>query len=273
MPIKNNGNVVINSTQRTTNLLEFDERFNDIDFTAYIFFGKALRRKNRRRVIVNPVRGLQNTRDKLTQHRLLRDAQIKKPAFLRNRQEAEHFLRNNPDKKIVAKRTNHSRGRGMYRIENLDALYNVNPIVFDENQYYFEEFVECNREWRVHVSQFQEDEVVAYRKCLRQEYIDEWRKTEAGKPWIRNMDTCYYKADSEEDKKDWWNDIVAECKRGIEVLGIDIAGCDVGENTRTGEFYIYEINSACGLGESSREAYSEAIETIIEAKARQKGYL
>jgi len=261
---------IINTSQRTQKFLELKER----NHRVYVQFGKAKKNKARPRVVVNHLQGLRNTRDKLVQHMLLSGASISKPRFFRNRVEVEAYLRENPEAKVVAKRVNHSRGRGMHRINGLEALYNANPVVFDDSRYYFEEFVNCNREWRIHVSRFQNEPVVAYRKCLRQDYIDQWREEEdIDKPWIRNMDTCYYKLESGEDKKPWFNDMVAECKRAIEVLGLDIGGVDVGENTKVdgGAFYIYEVNSACGMEENTRAAYQSAIETIIDEKARVKG--
>lgn len=265
---------IINTSQKTQKYLELKPR----DFNVFVQFGKAKKKKPRPRVTVNYLNGLRNTRNKVTQHQLLQQAGIKKPRFMRTATEAGAFLRENPDAIIVAKRVNHSRGRGMYRINGLEAFNSrsLNPIVFDQEQYYFEEYVDCNREWRIHVSQYQDNEVIAYRKCLRQEYVDEWRESEeVDKPWIRNMDTCYYKLDSNGDKQPWWDDMVAECKRAIEVLGMDIAGIDIGENTKVegGDFYIYEVNSACGMEENTREHYEQAIETIIDAKARKKNLI
>jgi len=263
--------VVINTTQKTQKYLELK---GIPGLTTYVQFGKAKKNKKKKRVIVNPLQGLRNTRNKYQQHILLQEANIKKPRFLRNYKEAIGFMREtgNP---IVAKRVNHSRGRGMYLIKNEEELFACNPIVLDDSRYFFEEFVICNREWRIHVSRYHDEEVVAYRKCLLGEVVEEVKKKDLKKPWIRNLDTCYFKLDSEKDKMSWFGDMVAECKRAIEVLGMDIAGVDVGENNKVdgGEFYIYEVNSAPGMEDHTRSCYEKAIQEIIEIKAHEKGLI
>lgn len=262
--------VIINTSQRTQKYLNLT---GVPGVTSYVQFGKAKKNKKKRRIIINPLEGLQNTRNKYQQHILLQEAGIAKPQFLRNYQEAIQFM-NNTGKHIVAKRINHSRGRGMYRIKNEEELFACNPIILDDGIYYFEEFVTCNREWRIHVSRFHDQEVIAYRKCLLGDVLDEIKEKNEPKPWIRNLENCYFKLDSDSDKREWFPQMVAECKKAIEVLGMDIAGVDIGENTKVdgGAWYIYEVNSACGMEENTRSHYEMAINDIIQIKARMKGY-
>ena len=263
--VKDNGRIIINTTQRTQKFLE-PKGIEGI--RSYIQFGKAKANKKRPYLVVNPLRGLKNTRNKYRQHQLLEEAGIRKPKFIPNADLARQFLEEtgNP---VVAKRVNHSRGKGMYRIKSVEELYAANPIIFDAERYYFEEFVTCNREWRVSVSRYQDEEVVAYRKCLLGDVVEKIKANDEPKPWIRNLENCYFKLDSEADKMPWWNEIVAECKRAIEVLGMDIAAVDLGENNKIdgGAFYIYEVNSAPGMEEHTRQNYEEAINTIIRSKA------
>lgn len=269
--VKDNGRVIINTTQGTQKFLNL----KGIDgLTTYVQFGKGKKNKKRPRVVVNYVKGLQNTRNKYRQHQLLDAADIRKPKFLPNAQLAEEYLEATGNS-IVAKKVNHSRGRGMYKIDSVEELYACNPIVFDESRYYFEQFVVCNREWRIHVSAHHDEEVVAYRKCLLGEVMEEIRENDEDKPWIRNLDNCYFKLDSDEDKEPWFPEMVAECKRAIEVLGMDIAGVDIGENNKGDEpeYYIYEVNSACGMEENTREHYERAINDIIRNKANAKGLI
>lgn len=270
MPVeKADGQVVITTSQSTQKHLNIEPHR---DFITYLQFGVGKKDKARPRVVVNHLRGLRNTRDKYKQHILLEEAGIKKPKFMRTAQEAIDFI-NETGKWVVAKLHNHSRGRGMYRIKNEEELYAANPIILDERRYYFEEFVTCNREWRIHVSRFHDEEVVAYRKCLLGDVVEHLKENNLQKPWVRNLDNCYFKLNSEEDKEPWFGDMVAECKKAIEVLGMDIAGFDVGENNKVegGDFYIYEANSCCGMEENTREHYERAINDIVQIKARNKG--
>lgn len=249
--------VHINTSQRTQKFLELPE----YPVKVYLNFGKAKRKMIKPRIIINPVQGLRNTRDKLLQHQILQQHGIRKPRFFETHIEAIAYMEEtgNP---VVAKRINHSKCKGMYRFMNVDELNaSQDRRVFDSQYYYFEEFVQCNREWRVHVSVAQDDEVIAYRKCLRGDL-------EGDKPWFRNNDNCYFKLDSDEDKKENWPEIVAECKRAIEALGMDIAAVDLGEYTKKGarEFYIFEVNSAPGMEENTRRAYEQAIDRIVQSR-------
>lgn len=251
--------VHINTTQRTQKFLELPEYPTKV----YLNFGKAKRKMVKPRIIINPVQGLRNTRDKLRQHQLLQQAEIRKPRFFETHIEAIQYMEETGNA-VVAKRINHSKCKGMYKFNNTQELNNsADQRVFNSEYYYFEEFVVCNREWRIHVSVAQDEEVISYRKCLRGELLEDGEK-----PWFRNNDNCYFKLDSEEDKKENWPEIIAECKRAIEVLGMDIAAVDVGEYTKKGsrEFYIFEVNSAPGMEENTRKAYEQAINTLIVSR-------
>lgn len=251
---------IISTSQATQKLLELE----DAPIPVYVQFGKAKKDKRRgRRIIVNPLKGLMNTRNKLRQHQLLSEAGIRKPRFFVTHQEALAFMEETGTP-VVAKRINHSKCRGMYRFNTPDELRNSQDRRVFTPDYYFEEFVRCNREWRIAVSRYHENEVIAYRKCLREE-------VEGEKPWFRNNDNCYFKLDSDGDKKAWWPEIIAECRRALEVLGMDIAAVDIGENTKVegGAFYIYEFNSAPGMEENTRAAYAKAINEIIQIKLQK----
>lgn len=249
---------IISTSQATQKLLELDDQ----PIPVYVQFGKAKKDKRKgRRIIVNPLIGLQNTRNKLVQHRILTKAEVRKPRFFETHQEALDFM-STTGGAVVAKRINHSKCRGMYRFMNVEELNaSTDRRVFDRTQYYFEEFVKCNREWRIAVSRYHDNEVIAYRKCLR--------APEDMKPWFRNLDNCYFKMDIEGDKKEWWSQIMSEARKGLDALGMDIAAVDVGENTKTGEFYIYEFNSAPGMEDVTRAAYAKAINEIIAFKMKK----
>jgi|GEM_PF-6367915 len=257
---------VINTTQRTQKFLEL----NDYPFHTYVQFGKAKKRKKRPRVVVNPLSGLQNTRDKFVQQQLLLNAGLRVPQFFGDDVNAvREFLDNGGV--VVAKRFKHSKGRGMKKFSSREEFENdIHTVI---QRYYFQEFQEMNREWRIHVSKFQDEAVVAYRKCFKADIVEQYIDEVAPKPWFRNLVNCYFKLDGvEEDKKPWFDDMVLEAKRAIEVLGMDIAGIDMGENTKVdgGKFVIYEVNSACGMEEHTRSCYEKAIDKIINVKAQAK---
>lgn len=267
---KNDGQLIINTTQRTQKFLELEPR----PFKVYLQFGKGKANKGRPRVVVNSVKGLKKTRNKPLQQDLLSEDGIKVPTYFHHawQDAADHVEQNGG--KIVAKKNNHSRGRGIKLLSTPQEIREFGRR--KGNNYYYQTFHDMNREWRIHVSAYHDEPVVAYRKCLRGEVVERWRNDDDfEKPWVRNMENCYFKLNSEEDKEPWFDDMVAECKRAIEVLDMDIAGVDIGENNKVdgGDYVIYEVNSACGMEEVTRANYERCIEDIVDIKAQKKGLI
>jgi glutathione synthase/RimK-type ligase-like ATP-grasp enzyme len=268
MPVyKNDGQTVITKSQRTPRFLEVRPR----PFKVYLQFGVAKKNKVRPRVTVNYLRGIKNTRNKPRQQQLLHDAGIKVPQYFGGDADmAAGYLEQNGGQ-IVGKIENHSRGRGIKLFDNPDEL---SEFGWHRNNYYYQTYHDMNREWRIHVSNYHDEPVIAYRKCFRGEVVDAYRNGDMDKPWVRNMENCYFKLDGvEEDKEPWFDEMVEECKNAIDVLGMDIAGVDIGENNKVdgGDYVIYEVNSCCGMEETTRSHYEEAIEDIIDIKATRKG--
>lgn len=258
---------IINSTQPSPRKLELKE----YDFHVYPQFGKGKANKRRPRVVVNWVRGLKNTRNKPRQMRLLSEAGLRVPQFFDRDYRAAIDYMEETGNKVVGKRLKHSRGRGIRCFETPEQL-----LRFARTNYYYQAYCEMNREWRIHVSRYHTEPVCAYRKCFQGEVVDAYRSGEMEKPWVRNLENCYFKLEGvEDDKEPWFGDMVTECKRALEILGMDIAGIDVGENNKIqgGDYTIYEVNSACGMEDLTKEAYEKAVNDIIEIKARRKGLL
>lgn len=270
MPVsKNGGQTIITTSQSTQKYLEVARR----PFQVYLQFGVGKANKTRPRVTVNYVRGLQNTRDKPRQQQLLSDAGVRVPQYFgKTYYNAIDYLRDSGTP-IVGKRLKHSRGRGIKLFDDPDELERFAQR--NRGRYYYQTYHDMNREWRIHVSAYHDEPVCYYRKCLRGEIVEQWREEEIEKPWVRNLENCYFKLHSAEDRESWFDDMVAECKRAIEILDMDIAGVDIGENNKTdgGDFVIYEVNSCCGMEENTREAYEQALEDIIDIKARNKGLI
>lgn len=266
--VKNNGQLIINTTQRTQKFLELEPR----PFKIYLQFGKGKANKDRPRVVINWVKGLKKTRNKPLQQEILQNAGLRVPQFFGDDVvRVREYLRNGGT--VVGKRINHSRGRGIKKFTSGDEFATF--LNRNTREYYYQSFHDMNREWRIHVSAYHDEPVVAYRKCLRGEIVDRWRNDDAyEKPWVRNLENCYFKLNSDADREPWFDDMVQECKDAIDVLDMDIAGVDIGENNNNGgDYVIYEVNSACGMETHTRECYEEALEDIVTEKARGKGLI
>lgn len=143
----------------------------------------------------------------------------------------------------VMKKIEGSRGEAMKLVSNL-------IIKKEEKQgFYFERFVECDKEFRVHV--FNDFIIHIDRKCLRK-----------GKEhhWIKNLERYVYL----EKDTDLLNlNTKIDCIRAVRCLGLVFGAVDVGFNSKSKEHYIYEVNSAPGLRTITREKYQKAIKEYI----------
>ena len=118
-------------------------------------------------------------------------------------------------------------------------------------RFYWEQFTPYSREFRIHVSKWKWNEVFACEKRYRGN-ID----------WVRNKSTCVFERTFA--KPSAWRKILRACKKVLRVTGLDIAGFDVaveGEN-----FWIIEMNTACGMGHLTREAYTKELNKVTLIK-------
>lgn len=151
---------------------------------------------------------------------------------------------------LVVKRKAHSRGKGMSLINSqyeLDAI----KYRFDLDRYYWEQFIVFDREFRVHCSRHS-GEIFATEKVRR--------RAATGPNWIRNLESCRYKAKF--IRPPGWETLLEECKSLLNALGLDLGGLDIGYNVAQAKFYIIECNSACGMEDNTRAAYTKELNAI-----------
>jgi len=138
-----------------------------------------------------------------------------------------------------------SRGKGMTLIEDLKGASK-------EQDFYFEEFVECDMEFRVHVigkKVFHVD-----RKHLKNGREEHWMKnTNHG---YRYLETGTEKLTVKAKRS---------CIEAVHRLGLVFGAVDIGVNTKTREYYIYEVNSAPGLRTITKQKYQEALIKYIKS--------
>ena len=162
---------------------------------------------------------------------------------------------------ILAKRIFGFKGRGMVKINNYQELRN---FVTTENQsgYYFEEFHNYAKEYRLHMSQT--ECFMTWRKL---------RRNDATSRYFFNSENCNWVSDEHElfDEPTCWDEIMNQCIDAMVYTGLDICCFDVRVQSSRKEnpkFIIVECNSAPALGEKGVEAYKDAIENIIYLKSK-----
>ena len=152
---------------------------------------------------------------------------------------------------LIAKRNKRSGGAGMIKIDNaqefeefLESKVRVNNYN-KTNPYYLEKFKNYSREYRIHLSAAGHY-FYANRKLLTTDAQERWYRNDSNSIWATEENIDF-------NKPATWNDIVADCQKAREALGLDICGFDVRVN-KEGKWVIIEANSACSFGNNPNES-------------------
>jgi glutathione synthase/RimK-type ligase-like ATP-grasp enzyme len=169
---------------------------------------------------------------------------------------------------IVAKSLFGSRGIGNTKInsdeELLQWIENKNL-----NNYIFEEFVKMTREYRLHVTKF--GCFYTCRKLVRNDAPeDTWQKHDDVCNWVLEENPSFKKPKN-------WDDIVADCIKAKDALGLDICAFDVGvQGAKDGverenpEWIIFESCSAASFGNVTGQKYIEILPKLLIDKYNNK---
>lgn len=207
---------------------------------------------------INTVQSIENTSNKLRMKQLFREAGVSSPEFY-----TDIFNCTIEKFPILAKLAYRSRGAGMRKINNQEELDQFRAEIRNrrrnhDNPYYFEQYYNYTKEYRIHVS-ILNDYFYTCRKVLRQEFSGSEQN------WYRNDSNCNWLLENNEmfDKPETWNDIVADCIKALNALGLSIGGFDV-RVSRDGRWQILEANSACSFGDVTGEVYTRQLNRIVE---------
>jgi hypothetical protein len=105
------------------------------------------------------------------------------------------------------------------------------------------------------------------------------KDTPDDKKFQRHDDNCVWILEENPsfDKPVNWNDIVADCVKALQSLGLDIAAFDVkvqsaktskGEQRKNPEWIIIESCSAPSFGEITAQKYNEIVPLVATKKAK-----
>jgi D-alanine-D-alanine ligase-like ATP-grasp enzyme len=228
---------------------------------------------------INTVESIENTKNKYTMKKLFQSAGVHSPNFypLFNTHaghwvdgEFKHIsfkdLSNILPYPVLAKKTYRSRGMGMMKLNNQEEFLEfieekvTNNRRHEANPYYLEEFKNYIKEYRIHVSELG-NYFYTCRKVLRQEFAgtdNNWYRNDANSNWLLESNEAF-------DKPDNWDDIVKDCQKARETLGLSICAMDV-KVTKDGRWAILEANSAPSFGDVTVEKYLLEITKIIFSK-------
>lgn len=152
---------------------------------------------------------------------------------------------------IIAKHKHSSKGRGLFLLKNYNDFKN---FLNDNNvsDFVFEKYYNFNKEYRLHVTN--ERCFYTCRKMLKRDAEDRWHRHDSNSVWILEENPAF-------DKPTNWDDIVADCKKALREMNLNIAAFDVKcqTGTDTPEWIILESNTAPALGDVGIEKYREEI--------------
>jgi len=204
---------------------------------------------------INSVEATNNSSNKLKMKQLMIEAGCKTPAIYKVGDEMEF--------PVLAKRTFRSRGKGMFKLDDQNAVddhvaklitgnnYNKN------NPYYFERFRNFNREYRIHVSAVG-GYFYACRKVLKTGAENKWFRNDSNSAWLIEENPSF-------DKPSTWKEIVEDCQKARKAIGLDICCFDV-KVSEKGNWMILESNSAPSFGEITAVKYINELKHLIKQK-------
>ena len=233
-----------------------------LPFRSVVRFGsKAVYRDMHRRVEVNTTQAIRNSSNKLVMKGLFAEGAIKSPRFFPARGAGAN-LPSGWKFPVVAKLSFRSGGKGMMKLDTQEqyADFLRTKGQRTENPYYIEEYVNCKREYRIHVSAHNPTELFSVRKLVSEDVPKE-------KQWIKSIANGAFV--EEFDKPSQWPAMVSECKKALTKIGLDIGCFDVKYKKTDGSFYILEVNSSPAMGPKTKEIYRKELKNVLMVKHNQ----
>lgn len=162
---------------------------------------------------------------------------------------------------IVAKSHFGSRGVGNTKFDTKEELEAWIPGK-NLNNYIFEQFVKMTREYRLHVTKF--GCFYTCRKLVKNDAPEgTWQKHDDVCNWVLEENPSFKKPKN-------WDDIVADCIKAKDALGLDICAFDVavqgakdGVERENPEWNIFESCSAPSFGEITSQKYIQVLPKLL----------
>lgn len=241
---------------------------------------------NKNVIEVNTVDSIENSRSKLLMKECFAKAGVKQSRWWDSSiiTGGAHELLSFP---IVAKRIYGFKGHGMFLIEtkeDLDKWLTENKT----DGYYFEEFKNFNREYRLHCTK--DGCFYSARKMLKSDTPEDnrWYRNDSNCIWVTEYTVLehdgeiigYDEATPNEafDKPVNWKTIENDCVNALKEVGLSIGAFDVrvqasvdknGIKRDNPDYIIIEVNSAPSFGKVTLMQYKRAISKIINNKYKE----
>ena len=161
----------------------------------------------------------------------------------------------------IIKHKNSAKGKGIYMINSIEEY---EDFINDKNRLYdyiIEKYYNYSKEYRLHVTK--DGCFYTCRKMLKQNATDRWHRHDSNSVWIVEENPLFEKPKN-------WDDVVNECVKALNAVGLDIGACDVKIQSEKGKpnsfipnFIIMEINSAPAMGSRTLIEYEKILNKIV----------
>jgi len=212
---------------------------------------------------INTVDGVVNSSDKKKMKELFDMAGVRTAEWVWGEEDASHL-----GFPLIIKHRHSHGGNGLFFIqtqEELDEFINTQEELdrfihsnIHLRNYIIEKYYNYGREYRLHV--FEDRCIYTCRKLIKNDTPDDQR-------WHRHDCNCVWYIESNPlfNKPETWDEIVAECVKAKDAVGLDIAAIDVKVSTNGRDFIILETNSGPSLGEGTAERYANTLLNHFES--------
>lgn len=194
------------------------------------------------KVQINKPEAVETSKNKALMKKAFADANVKSPEFFLTFPE-------DPKYPLVAKLKFGSKGKGM------KLLRTPEDEVPSGKGYYFEKYYSGSREYRLHVSDL--GCFYSCRKMRKEEATDRWYFNSLNCVWILPDNILF-------DRPECWPQMVEECIKAKNAVGLDVCAVDVRVNSKGTDFRIIETNSAPSFGDITLERYLEHLPQLAQ---------
>lgn len=217
-------------------------------------------RMHSRTIEINSIEGITNSRCKLLMKQKFTEAEVRTA----NWRDCDNTTEEGWDWTVfpaIIKQNGSHGGEGIFLINNNEELVAFLHSHNHGRGYIIEEYKNFTKEYRLHVTA--EGCFYTCRKMLKADATERWHRHDSNSVWILEENELFEKPKN-------WDDIVAECVKALNAVGLQTGACDVKVQSEKGkrtsfipDFIVLEINSAPSLAEVTTQKYFEQLTKMI----------
>jgi len=184
---------------------------------------------------INSIEGISNSRNKLLMKQCFDDSEVKtsKWTLISDITSSDGSNPWNTFPAIIKQLGSHG-GNGIFLINNREELNSFTQSRHNLSSYIIEEYKNFTKEYRLHVTN--EGCFYTCRKMLKADATERWHRHDSNSVWIVEENPLFEKPKN-------WNDIVNECVKALNSVGLMTGACDVKVQSEKGkEMILFQIS-------------------------------